>query len=122
MEENFQTLGVLGRGSFGEVLRVRERRTGNEFAVKRARQRYRGERDRLARLAEIVAVQALGLTAPHPHLVQHFGAWEDGECLFIQTELCTGGSLADWLETRPPPAEPRLWDWLVDSLLVHLLL
>jgi serine/threonine protein kinase len=112
---------VVGRGSFGEVVRVRDRQTRAEYAVKRARQRYRGERDRQARLAEIVAVQALGLTLPHPHIVQHFGAWEDAACLYIQTELCVGGNFADWLDSHAPPPEPQLWQWLLDTLLVLVL-
>ncbi len=117
-ERTFERLGVLGRGSYGEVYRAQCRATGELFAVKKARQRFRGVRDRARALEEVSTVQALGLVdSQHPHLVQHFDAWEENNFLYLQTELCAHGSLAEFLETHDPIDEPRVWDWLLDLLL-----
>jgi serine/threonine protein kinase len=100
------------------VYRVQRRGSSELFAVKKARQRFRGARDRARALEEVSAVQALGLVhAQHPQLVQHFDAWEENSFLYLQTELCAHGSLAEFLETHDPVDELRIWDWLLDMLL-----
>jgi hypothetical protein len=117
-ERTFERLGVLGCGSYGEVYRAQDRATGALYAVKKARQRFRGVRDRARALEEVSTVQALGLVnAQHLHLVQHFDAWEENHFLYLQTELCAHGSLADYLETHDPVPEAHVWDWLLDLLL-----
>ncbi len=109
---------MLGCGSYGEVYRAQDRATGALYAVKKARQRFRGVRDRARALEEVSTVQALGLVnSQHLHLVQHFDAWEENHFLYLQTELCAHGSLADYLETHDPVPEARVWDWLLDLLL-----
>ncbi|XP_075687115.1 membrane-associated tyrosine- and threonine-specific cdc2-inhibitory kinase isoform X3 [Rhinoderma darwinii] len=49
----FQTLCKLGRGSFGEVYKVRSREDGAVYAVKRSVSPFRGESDRLRKLQEL---------------------------------------------------------------------
>jgi hypothetical protein len=53
-ENQFQILGELGRGQFGDVLRVKDRLRDLEYAVKRS-QRYEGIRHRY------VVAQKLGV-------------------------------------------------------------
>lgn len=109
---------MLGRGSYGEVYRAQCRASGELYAVKKARQRFRGVRDRARALEEVSTVQTLGLVdSQHQHLVQHFDAWEENNFLYLQTELCAHGSLAEFLETHDPIDEARVWDWLLDLLL-----
>lgn len=49
-ENQFQVLGELGRGQFGDVLRVKDRLRDLEYAVKKS-QRYEGVRHRYVDLA-----------------------------------------------------------------------
>lgn len=45
--ENFDDIHQIGEGSFGEVFRVRCKETGLYYAVKRSKERFRSEYDRL---------------------------------------------------------------------------
>jgi hypothetical protein len=42
----YEMVGKLGEGSFGEAFMVRSRRDGSLFAVKKAKEKYTGYRDR----------------------------------------------------------------------------
>lgn len=53
LQTEFEVLGRLGEGTFGEAFRVRRRSDGQSFAVKRAKEAYTGYRDREARLQEV---------------------------------------------------------------------
>jgi serine/threonine protein kinase len=52
-EDDFEVLETLGIGSFGEVYRVRSLDDGQDYAIKKLKCKYRGERDRLLKLAEV---------------------------------------------------------------------
>ena len=88
--QQFEVLQEIGKGSFGVVYRVRSLRDGRLYAVKKSTRRYKGVRDRERRLREVRSVNALG---DHPHCVRMYDAWEEGDLLYIQMELCTQGRL-----------------------------
>jgi mitosis inhibitor protein kinase SWE1 len=54
----------------------------------------------------------------HPNVLGYLDSWEEGEFLYIQTELCGMGNLDYFLwkygERRPVLGEPRIWKSLVD--------
>ncbi|XP_059809903.1 membrane-associated tyrosine- and threonine-specific cdc2-inhibitory kinase [Hypanus sabinus] len=110
-EQCFQRISQLGRGSFGDVFKVRSRENGRLYAVKRSRRPFRGERDRRRCLAEARRHEGLG---PHPNLLTFVRAWEERGQLYIQTELCEGGSLQGQLVGALP--ETRVWEVLSDLL------
>lgn len=73
-----------------QVFRVRHRASGEVFAVKRSRRRFRSKLQRERCLREIRAVAAL---PPHPNIVNQYRAWQEGGHFYIQMDFCEGGSL-----------------------------
>ena len=124
-EAHFTVEGVLGHGEFSEVVKARDRRTGNLSAVKRMKRPFLGPKDRLRRLEEVDAMRLLmDERAACPSLfganavVDLIDAWEEDNYLFVQTELCPLGSLAFVLAEygRQVGAldEARLWKILAE--------
>ncbi|CAL8303329.1 unnamed protein product [Lota lota] len=110
----FTHLGLLGRGSFGEVYKVLSHRDGRQYAVKRSVHRFRGGRERTWSVREARNHERLG---PHPHILAFIAAWEEGDRLHIQTELCCT-NLQLHAENQPANIdEATAWAYLCDLLL-----
>ena len=105
MADSFDVLSTLGRGNFADVYKVRSKRNGLLYAVKRVRQQFRGKRDREAALAEVRVMQRLQIHVAstalseqqqqeqrtHYHslyLLFFFQAWQEEGHFYFQTELC----------------------------------
>ncbi|XP_078509005.1 membrane-associated tyrosine- and threonine-specific cdc2-inhibitory kinase [Lissotriton helveticus] len=117
-DQCFQRICKLGRGSFGEVYKVKSREDGNLYAVKRSLQQFRGELDRQRKLEEVQKHERVG---KHPNCVQFVRAWEEKRHLYIQTELCKT-NLQHYCEERGPLHERQVWAFFCDLLrgLKHL--
>ncbi|KAL5480049.1 hypothetical protein EMCRGX_G023667 [Ephydatia muelleri] len=117
-EQCFDVIEKLGEGSFGEVFKVRSKEDGQLYAVKRSRQRFRGDLDRKQKLAEVEKHENL---PPHPNCVSFLRAWEERQHLYIQTELCKM-SLSEYADLQGQVSETEVWRILVDLLqgLKHL--
>ncbi|XP_053327323.1 membrane-associated tyrosine- and threonine-specific cdc2-inhibitory kinase [Spea bombifrons] len=115
----FQSICKLGRGSFGEVYKVRSREDGALYAVKRSVSPFRGESDRQRKLQEVRKHERVG---QHPNCVRFVRAWEEKRLLYLQTELCAC-SLQQLSEEAGGPLPPRqAWNIMCDLLrgLKHL--
>jgi hypothetical protein len=94
-EENFDVLGILGRGSFSDVFRVSRKIDGASFALKKSKHPFTGLVDMNRRLQE---VESLWLASGCSNCLQIYCSWEHNGYLFILTELCENGSLYDVIE------------------------
>jgi wee1-like protein kinase len=88
--EDFEEIKKLGKGSYGCVTMVRKRLDGMTYAVKKISKRFHGERSKEDLLYEVYALSALD----NPHVIRYFNSWIEDEHLYVQMELCEGGSLA----------------------------
>lgn len=64
----FEEVGRLGKGGFGEVVKARSRIEGSFYAVKKIR--YKSHKLELL-LSEVLSLARLN----HPHIVRYYGAW-----------------------------------------------
>ena len=76
---------AIGRGTFFEVFRVREKATGQFAAIKRSVSSFRSESDKKRYLEEMETVHALGA---HPNIVSYVTAWQEAAHLYIKMEYC----------------------------------
>ncbi|KAM4026350.1 membrane-associated tyrosine- and threonine-specific cdc2-inhibitory kinase [Anomaloglossus baeobatrachus] len=115
----FHTLCKLGRGSFGEVYKVRSREDGCMYAVKRSVSPFRGESDRLRKLQEVRKHERVG---KHPNCLHFVRAWEERRMLFLQTELCVCSLQQHSEELGEPLSPQQIWAITCDLLrgLKHL--
>ncbi|XP_070199611.1 myosin light chain kinase, smooth muscle-like isoform X1 [Littorina saxatilis] len=78
---------LLGKGKFGEVKQVKERRTGNQLAAKFID--VNGPQDKKDIENEVEIMKLL----QHPRLLQLYDAFENKNTVCIVTELVSGGEL-----------------------------
>ncbi|PIK53617.1 putative membrane-associated tyrosine- and threonine-specific cdc2-inhibitory kinase [Apostichopus japonicus] len=84
-DQCFDLISKLGEGSFGEVFKVQSREDGRFYAVKRSRERFRGEGDKRRKLEEVNKHEGL---RKHINCVGFHKAWAERGHLYIQAELC----------------------------------
>ncbi|XP_005156179.1 membrane-associated tyrosine- and threonine-specific cdc2-inhibitory kinase isoform X1 [Danio rerio] len=115
----FTNLGLIGRGSFGEVFKVVSLTDNCQYAVKRSVHRFRSEVERAKSITEAWNHEELH---PHPYILGFIAAWEEAGHLYIQTELCCTSLLLYAEETPCHTGEMRAWAYLCDMLsaLIHL--
>jgi len=100
----YEILREAGRGAFAYVLEARDEILRRQVALKVARPEVLVSvpfRRRFIREAELAA------RLMHPHIVSIHEVGESGGLVFIASEYCAGGDLADWLERHPGPVPPR---------------
>lgn len=144
----FERVEVIGMGEFSEVYRVTQHPTPQPapdqtyyfgapksdgfrkspstpisdrvFAVKKARNPYKGNKDRLRKLREVEVLKALGKS---DHIIGFKDSWEEQGYLYIQTELCEEGGLDHFLAKtgrRGRLDDFRIWKILLEIGLVSL--
>ncbi|XP_060589095.1 membrane-associated tyrosine- and threonine-specific cdc2-inhibitory kinase-like [Ruditapes philippinarum] len=107
----FQVISQLGAGSFGEVFKVKSKEDGKLYAIKKSRERFRGQSDR-RKLEEVAKQEKL---PHHPNCVKIHKAWEERQHLYLLVELCKT-SLSNYAEAHHDISEPVIWNFLVDLL------
>ncbi|KAJ9104106.1 hypothetical protein QFC19_004090 [Naganishia cerealis] len=96
-ERDFVMLGPIGVGEFSTVWKVREKRNGTVWAVKRGKP-YVGEKDRTRQLEEVAILSTLA-AVPHPNILQFQEAWEEKRQLHIRTALADCGDFATYVQS-----------------------
>lgn len=97
-EEEFLEISELASGEFGCVKRARHRLDGVDYAVKISKKNLECSRhDEKMALNEVFAHAAL---IKHKHFVRYYSSWVENGNVFIQNELCRGGSLTNNIQHR----------------------
>jgi len=113
MATTFETLSVLGSGTFADVYKVRSKVDQRLYAIKRNRRQFRGKRDREKALAEVRHMQRLQsicanlADAKEDHekssyslyLLFFFQAWQEEGHFFCQTELCCRDTCREFMDS-----------------------
>jgi len=118
-EDEFAHHRLVGRGAFFEVYRVRERKTGKLFAIKKSQKAFRGKKDREQYLQEVRMISILG---PHPHIIQYYRAWQKELHFFVQMECCAS-NLSDFIRQMSKPInDVFLWNcaYQISEALLHI--
>lgn len=110
---HFEFLGTIGATKISEVFRVRHRHSGELFAVKRSRQRFKTKLQRERALREIKAVAAL---PAHSNIVGQYRAWQEAGHFYIQMDYCEGGSLHQRIHgpRAAPLTDAEVWQVALD--------
>eukprot|EP00521_Asterionellopsis_glacialis_P008589 CAMPEP_0195286336 /NCGR_PEP_ID=MMETSP0707-20130614/3836_1 /TAXON_ID=33640 /ORGANISM="Asterionellopsis glacialis, Strain CCMP134" /LENGTH=1234 /DNA_ID=CAMNT_0040345969 /DNA_START=389 /DNA_END=4093 /DNA_ORIENTATION=- len=118
---DFENLGLLGRGAFADVYKVRSKIDNQMYAIKRNRLRFRGKRDRDMALAEVRTMQKLQSVCASEtgtssstaairsneksknsyslYLLFFFRAWQEEGYFHSQTELCCRDTCREMMES-----------------------
>ncbi|UJR28642.1 hypothetical protein I4U23_009874 [Adineta vaga] len=106
-DQCFEHLECIGRGSFAEVYKVRNKEDNQLYAIKRSLTKFRGKSDRDHKLKEVRFHEAL---ATHENILKIIRAWEERERLYIQTELCESNLLE--YAAEHPMNQTMIWHFL----------
>lgn len=105
MSISFEILGMLGRGTFADVYKVRSRKDGKLYAVKKHRRQFRGRRDREITLSEVRHMQRLQSSNKNVakssyslYLLFFYQAWQEDGHFFCQTELCCRDTCREFMD------------------------
>ena len=103
---DFEVLGMLGKGAFADVYKVRSTKDLKLYAVKRNRRHFRGKRDRDNALAEVRSMQRLQKQDRDQKVPQYlryllffYRAWQEDGHFFCQTELCCRDTCREMMDS-----------------------
>ncbi|OQR89644.1 ser/thr kinase [Thraustotheca clavata] len=111
----FSDVHWIGAGAFSDVYQVKAH-DGKQYAVKKSKLPLRSRRERERSLQEIKLYGLLSVSGPS-NLLEYYQSWQEQGYFYLQTELCTGGTLKDWMESRAKEEaieEDSLWMILRD--------
>lgn len=85
-QNDFEEIGRLGRGGYGEVVKVRHKLENQSYAIKKIRQTSASALSKV--LSEIVMLSQLN----HPNVVRYFTAWTENEDPHRRESFSSGSS------------------------------
>ncbi|KAJ3304544.1 hypothetical protein HDV03_002753 [Kappamyces sp. JEL0829] len=113
-ESRFEIMGRLGHGEFADAYHVHSLEDGRQYAIKKTRHPFLGFKDAVAKLNEVKMLLAV---QNYPYCLCISDAWIQYGYIYIQTELCSRGSLSKYLEeycSETPLTEDQIWRILAD--------
>ncbi|KAF3939069.1 Phototropin-2 [Dactylella cylindrospora] len=96
--EDFEPLTMLGKGTFGTVLLVRQKTTGRLYAQKQLKKASIKVHKRM--IEQTKTERAILESVRHPFVVKLFFAFQDHQKLYLILEYAQGGELFNYLATE----------------------
>jgi calcium-dependent protein kinase len=112
VQDSYEILQSLGRGSFGSVSRVRDRKTGLEKAMKEVIKLQVPSQQLALILNEIEILKGLD----HPNIMKLFEIIESPKCYYIICEYLQGGDLFNLLKRKKTFTEEKSKKLMFDLL------
>lgn len=93
--EDFETIELLGEGSYSKVMLVRKKDTGEKFAMKCIRKAHCGidENKGKKRMKRAMTERIILSQTSHPFIVPLHYAFQDEKNIYFALEYCQGGEL-----------------------------
>jgi serine/threonine protein kinase len=88
--KDYQDVTFLGRGSYGDVNKVKRIFDGALFAMKKTSPANETEKEKAMREGDILKYE-------HPYLVKYFQMFIEAECIHFVMELCSNGNLKEYI-------------------------
>lgn len=108
--KDFETLESLGKGEFGEVVKVRDRETKELFAMKIfPKEKVIKDSQRLALFKTEVSILRKII---HPNIVHCFDKIEDPTNYYVVLTYCSGGDLESYIKTQGTIEEHKAYSYL----------
>ena len=112
---DFDLLAVVGKGSFGKVLQVKKRGTGEIFALKILRKKQLVARNQVEHTkTERRVMQSIR----HPFIVRLHGAFQTEDKLYMVMDYVSGGELFFHLKKEGRFSEERVIFYIAELVLV----
>ncbi|CAE8602635.1 unnamed protein product, partial [Polarella glacialis] len=111
----YEFVALVGEGGFGKVYSARHRRTGEIVAIKIM------PKDQL-KDEEALQLEVFFLKlADHPNTVRYYEAFEDADNIFLVMEMCSGGSLSEYIKTAHETYGPGVSEEELARITVQML-
>ena len=111
---DFEPLTLIGRGAFGEVRIVRERSTGNIYAMKSL---CKAEMVRRGQVEHVMAERNLLAHVSSKMVVKLFYSFQDDEYLYLVMEYLPGGDMMTLLMRKDTLTEDEARFYIAQSVL-----
>lgn len=112
---DFERLKVLGEGTYGKVLLVREKRSGRLFAQKQLKKASMIVEEK--KIQQTKTEREILESVRHPYIVKLFYAMQDQEKLYLILEYVQGGELFTYLANQSMLSEDTAAFYLAEMVL-----
>ena len=92
--DDYEIMGVLGEGSYGQVKKVMHKRFKLERAMKIIKKSSVDQEEREEMLKEVSILKSID----HPNIIKIYDLYEDDSFLYFVIEYCSGGELFDRIQ------------------------
>lgn len=112
--DSFEPLKLIGRGAFGEVRIVRERRTGKIYAMKKLRKEDMIKR---GQMQHVKAERNVLADVNYEGIVKLYYSFQDTEYLYLVMEYLPGGDMMTLLMKKDILSEEETRFYLAQTIL-----